>query len=160
MTAAFRLSARSLCLTIALIGAPALASGYLSLPDQHERLSGFAACIARLEAAAQEDRGAAEPMTIDAEGITHSVEVESRTNGILREGRHRARYHGRVWTAHGRIAQHDPGQREVTHSWQERELRCDGRNLTISSASGFTLSTFEPVNAADAPPALPPPPQL
>ncbi len=127
--------------------ASAQASGYIPMPDNHETLPSFRACLARLEAAKAGDAKTVQPRTVAADGSTSEVAVESRSSGIERNGKKKARYHGRIWYAHGRIAAHDAAQREVSHSWQEQELLCDGRKLTIKSAQGYTLSSFEPIVA-------------
>ena len=126
--------------------APVLASGYISMPDTQEMLPNFGACLARLDAAYVEDGKAIAARTVAVDGRSREVSLESRTNGVERSERNKARYHGRIWYAHGRISSHGAKQREVSHSWQEQELVCNGRKLTIRRAKGYTLSTFEPVS--------------
>lgn len=136
-------------LAVTLIpAAPAWASGYIPMPDGHETLPSFRACLARLDAAYAEDRRAEKVRVFTDGGGYSEVGLETRTKGIERAGRHKALYHGRLWYAHGRIATHDATQREVSHSWRDQELLCQGRRLTIKSASGYTLSTFEPISSA------------
>jgi len=135
-----------LVLGAALFGpAPAAASGYLPMPELHESLPSFRACLARLSAAYAEDRKAEKPRKIAADGSVSAADLETRTKGVERTGRSKARYHGRMWYTHGGIAAHDAAQRELSHSWEEHELTCAGRQLTIRSANGYTLSTFEPI---------------
>lgn len=124
---------------------PALASGYIPMPDRYETLPSFRACLVRLEAAYAEDLNAQKPRTFKDDGGYSEVGLETRTKGIEHSGRKKARYHGRIWYAHGRIATHDSTQREVSHSWREQELLCEGRKLTVKGAEGYTLSTFEPI---------------
>ena len=128
--------------------APAQASGYIPMPDMHETLPNFRACLARLEAAYAEDRNAEKPRTFEDDGGYSEVGLETRTKGVEHTGRNKARYHGRLWFAHGRITSHDATQREVSHSWREQELLCEGRKLTVKGSQGYTLSTFEPINSA------------
>ncbi|MBN8499817.1 MAG: hypothetical protein J0M19_01540 [Sphingomonadales bacterium] len=137
----------------ALWATMAQASGTIPAPEVQQTLPSFRACLAQLDAAYAADRKAITPRSVAADGRTSEVSLETRTKGIARSGRNQARYHGRIWYAHGRISTADPQQREVSHSWQERVLVCDGRKLTRTGASGYTLSTFEPVGRQDTPPA-------
>jgi len=136
-----------------LFATQAGASGMIALPEQREDLASFAACLARLETAERDGRAAVSPLVIAQDGATREITLQSNTNGVERTGGSVARYHQRLWFHTGRPAGHDRLQREVSHSWEEQDMRCDGAALTIAGASGYTLSTFEPL--ANDPPRDP-----
>ena len=55
-----------------------------------------------------------------------------------------ARYEARVWYHNGRLLEGSL-QYAVSHSWEQTNLECQGKVLITKNASGYTLSTFEPV---------------
>lgn len=143
-----RIISAALVTTLVLVPTVGAASGFIPAPEVRQELRSFRACLAQLKAAYKEDRRMVQTREVTADGISREVALETRTKGVQRSGRTAARYHGRVWAHNGRITLPGSGQREVSHSWTERDMQCDGRVLTRKGAQGFTMSTFEPDGAA------------
>ncbi len=139
--------------SVSLAALPVLGSDYTVLPERQEALPSFSACLAHLEATDATDGAAVTPLTVLEDGSTREVARDAEMQRD--EGEQTARYRGRMWYHHGRFADHDPAQREVSHSWQEQELLCEGNVLIIRGAQGFTSSTFEPVVSLNSEPLQP-----
>jgi hypothetical protein len=138
---------RSLLTALVLGPSIASASGMVEMPPRRERMGSRLACIAFLEERAVEDAHLARPESVDADGSRHSVTVETRSKGVERTGRNRARYSARIWYGHG-IPRPDLGQIVYRASWDEHTYECKGRMLEIRTAQGFTNENYEPLPAA------------
>jgi hypothetical protein len=122
----------------------ALASGYIQMPVQTKVLPSYHACQLALQNAFRANQAEAQTDTTTKEGVTRQVSYESATSGVKRLGRGHSIYIGRIWYAHS-SPRTDIAMVETSHSWQQTEMECNGRTLTLRPASGFTLSTFVPV---------------
>lgn len=127
-------------------GQAVLASGVmpiLALPQSYES---HAACVAALKEVYAEDLKQVLARTTDADGRT--VERTLSTKGIERIDDNRTRYDALLWFHNGGL-RIDLQQTETSHSFEHRIRTCDGAVMTMSGEVGYTLSTFDPI---DAPP--------
>jgi hypothetical protein len=127
----------------------AAASGFIASPEQQQKMESFGACLAFLENSAAQDSKSEAPLTRDPEGNRRAVTVERKTNGIERSGAVRARYGARIWYSNGRPRQ-DLKQIEYRASWEEHDYECRGRTLTINTSQGYTLESYQPMDADEA----------
>jgi hypothetical protein len=131
-------------LALLAVQEPAIASGTIPLPEVTETLQNHQDCLARLAHAHSEQKMQVSPKTISADGSSREVSFTSATQGVEKATADIARYEGRVWYHHGQKTV-DGKQMEVSHSWSEVKLICNGKLLTAGGAQGYTLSTFEPL---------------
>jgi hypothetical protein len=89
-------------------------------------------------------RGQVKRRRFNAERGFQEIHLEDRTGGVKMQGRKTARYEARVWYHNGRLLE-DGTQFEINHSWSETNDECRDNILISNDASGFTMSTFEPV---------------
>lgn len=127
----------------------AAASGTLLSPERRQTMESFDACLAYLEESAAQDRKSEAPLSRDAEGNRRVVTVERRTGGVERSGKAGARYGARLWYSNGR-PRPDLGQIEWRASWEEHDYECRGRMLIINTSQGYTLESYEPMEAGEA----------
>lgn len=129
---------------------PADASGQLPTLPSTESFKSHRACVAALEAAHAQDRRQVAPLTVDANGSRHQVELI--TKGVERIGSNSARYDATLWYHNGEPRPDMPkGTVETNHTYEHRIRQCDGRTMKTSGEQGYTLSTFDPVQAEDSP---------
>lgn len=124
----------------------AAASGTISSPERQQAMESFDACLAYLEDSAAQDGKSEAPLSRDATGNPRVVTVERRTDGIERSAKASARYGARVWHSNGRPRE-DLGQIEWRASWEEHDYECRGRMLIINMSQGYTLESYEPMEA-------------
>lgn len=129
---------------------PALAhaSGQLSLDFEPAfvTVKSHQACVAALEAAYAEDRKLVVSRTVEANGNTREVSLV--TKGVERLGPKTARYDATIWYHNGALRTDLPEpQIETSHSYKHQIRRCDGRTMQTTGDQGYTLSTFDPVDA-------------
>ena len=119
-----------------------MAGGTLPVLPVTETLPDFAACIARLEDYARQDRAQVMARQTDASGLIREVTLE--TVGVVSMSATKARYDSTLWFHAGKA---DPvlKQVETSHSYQIRSRTCDGGTLTDEGTDGYTLSTFDPL---------------
>jgi hypothetical protein len=127
---------------------PAQASGYIQMPEQTQMFPSFNSCLKAMEDAYRVDQAQVKPETTTVDGAIRSVTFESATSGIKWLSRRKTHYVGRVWFHNGRLRP-ELDQIEANHSWQQTDLMCNGRVMTRKPASGFTLSTFDPIPIAE-----------
>jgi hypothetical protein len=140
-------TAISLAAIIALLSAyTAFASGQIAMPERRETLVSYKACLAHLNTSAAEHRAQVKPRTFKQDGGFQEVYLEDRSGGVKVTGRKAARYEARIWWHNGRLLE-DGTQYEISHSWNGTNKECRGKVLIINNASGYTLSTFEPVQS-------------
>jgi len=126
------------------------AGGQLPILPVTENFKSHQACVAALEAAYAEDRKQVAPLTVDANGSRRQIELI--TKGMERIGFRRARYDATIWYHNGGLRADLPEQQiETSHSYEHRIRQCDGRTMKISGEQGYTLSTFDSVEAAASP---------
>lgn len=126
------------------------ASGQVPIFPVTENFKSHQACVAALEAAYAEDRKQVAPLTVDANGSRRQVELI--TKGMERIGSKSARYDAMIWYHNGGLRADLPEQQiETSHSYEHRIRQCDGRTMKTSGEQGYTLSTFDPVEAAASP---------
>ena len=124
----------------------AAASGTIASPERQQTMESFGACLAFLEDRAAQDRKSEVPLTIDAEGNRRTVTVERKTKGVEQPDKASARYGARVWYSNGRPR---PDLRQIVYraSWNEHEYECRGRILIINTSQGYTLESYQPMDA-------------
>ena len=122
------------------------ASGYLPRIEIKTTFGNHRACLAEMTRAYREQSAQQSARTVAGDGATREVSFASSTNGIAIIKAKTANYVGRVWYHNGRQNE-TIGQMEVSHTWEEIVMRCDGKTLTSGGANGYTLSTFEPISA-------------
>jgi hypothetical protein len=123
------------------------ASGYIQMPEQTKVFPSYSACRSSLEEAFQANQAEARSETTTKDGVTRNVSFESSASGVKRLGRGHSVYIGRIWYAHA-TSRPDIAMTETSHSWQQTNMECKGRTLTLRPANGFTLSTFAPAQGA------------
>lgn len=133
----------------AVIAGPALASGYIPAIEDRVPQASYAACLAKLEAAAKEDQAQVSPRTFAADGSTRQVTVEPISKGVEKTGRKKARYQAKVWYTNG-APRADLGKMVYRASWQETNLTCEGKVLVSNASQGFTSEGYGPL---ESPPA-------
>ncbi|MEI4509390.1 MULTISPECIES: hypothetical protein [unclassified Sphingopyxis] len=124
------------------------ASGTVSSPERQQTMESFDACLAYLEDSAAQDSKSEAPLSGDAEGNRRIVTIERRTDGIERSGKASAHYGARVWYSNGR-PRPDLGQIEWRASWEEHDYKCRGRMLIINTSQGYTLESYQPMEAGE-----------
>ena len=127
----------------------AAASGTITSPERQQKMESFDACLAFLEDSAAKDSKSEAPLAMDAEGNRRAVTVELKTDSIERSGKASARYAARVWHSNGR-PRPDLRQIEYRASWEEHDYACRGRLLTINMSQGYTLESYQPMDADEA----------
>lgn len=137
---------RTLGLAFLLCPALAGASGTIEAPAQDERMASQKACLAFLRNRAAEDAQLSKPETVAADGSRQTVTVETKSKGVERLGRGRARYAARLWYVNG-WPRPDLGQMEYRASWEEHSYECRGRKLVSRTSRGFANASFEPLQA-------------
>jgi hypothetical protein len=134
--------------TLPIMSTPAQASGYIEMPERTQAFASFNSCLKFMEDAYRVDQAQVKPETTTVDGAIKSVTFESATSGIKWLSKRKTHYVGRVWFHNGRLRP-EIDQIEANHSWQQTDLMCNGRVMTLKPASGFTLSTFDPIPIAD-----------
>jgi len=124
------------------------ASGYIPLPPSTETFKSHSACLAALDDAYAEDRKQVVPRSVEANGDTREVGLD--TKGVERAGRITARYEATVWYHNGGYRP-DLQQTETSHSYEHRIRQCDGKTMKTTGDQGYTLSTFDPVDPPGSP---------
>jgi hypothetical protein len=124
----------------------AYASGRVPKFESKRPLESHAACLAELQKAYDAHRAMVSPRKELANGSTQEITLSSETDGVKIISPSEARYEGRIWWHNGSSEISRDGNREVSHSWDEDILSCDGEVLTSGGAGGYTLSSFEPVS--------------
>lgn len=135
-----------LAVTLLSSASIAAASGTITLPERQQKMESFGACLAFLEDSAAQDRKSEAPLSRDAEGNRRTVTVERKTKDVERSGKASARYGARVWYSNGR-PRPDLRQIEYRTSWNEHVYECRGRILIINTSQGYTLESYEPMDA-------------
>jgi hypothetical protein len=121
-----------------------LSSGYLPLIETREKLKSHSACFARLQTAYNQHRSKETTKTEYNDSSRREVVLVSATNGVAIINRFKAQYVGRIWHHNG-IKNLSTGQIETSHSWDEVDMRCAGKMLISTGSSGYTQSTFDPL---------------
>lgn len=138
----------SLAAVLLCSGSVAAASGTISSPERQQKMESFETCLAFLEESAAQDSKSEAPLTKDAEGNRRAVTVERSTKGVEQTGKTRARYGARVWRSFGRPIP-DFKQVEYRASWDDHDYECRGRMLIINMSQGYTLESYQPMDADD-----------
>jgi hypothetical protein len=126
-----------------IAAAPLLASATLPRIETKMRLNNHAACFAQLPSAYNEQRAKQIKKMLSDNGSSREVVLTTHTNGVAITNRSKAQYIGRLWYHNG-AKNPAIGQKEISHSWEELDMRCDGSTLISGRTQGYTLSTFEP----------------
>ncbi|MDZ3832410.1 MAG: hypothetical protein U0S50_11390 [Sphingopyxis sp.] len=127
----------------------ALASGSVPVMQPPQDFETHQACVAALEDLAADDRRQVAPLSIDADG--NRREVTLSTKGIERTGETTARYDATLWYQHGR-PRPDLQRIETSHSYAHRLRECSGATMTTTGRDGYTLGTFDPIDAPEPKP--------
>jgi hypothetical protein len=122
----------------------AMASGFSPMPEVRQTFPSFKACVANLRTTNAEHLRRVKPKTFNTDGGFQEVYLEDRSGGVKVFKHKAARYEARVWYHNGRLLEGSL-QYAVSHSWEQTNLECQGKVLITKNASGYTLSTFEPV---------------
>lgn len=136
------------------LGLPALAhaSGQMPIMASQVAFKSHRACVKALDNAYAQDRGLVAPRKVEPDG--RRSEVSLSTQGVERLGANHVRYDATLWFHYGSLRTDLPEQQiETSHTYEHRIRQCVGKTMKVTGEQGYTMSTFDPVEAPRSPKA-------